>query len=98
MSFIIFPDLSSAQNLNIQINSCMGYPNANTQTWMPEPYLMCEYNLETYEKISIGYGIIIKDEILNCLTPQQLQEVFVLPANINTCSQEPFTGTTTTTL
>jgi len=42
--------------------------------------------LETGEKQNIGYGILIKDFILDCLTTQEKEEVFALPSNINTCS------------
>ena len=87
--YIIYPDMVSATNLITQINNCMGWPDDGTDTWMIEPDWMCEFNLETGDKTSIGYGVEIQDRIKGCLTPQQLGEVFTIPSNINTCSWNP---------
>ena len=89
VEYIIYPDLTSAQNLITQINTCMGYPNEGTTTWMTEPDFMCEFDLQTGDKTSIGYGILISDRIKGCLTPTQMAEVFIIPSNINTCVWKP---------
>lgn len=89
VEYIIYPDITSAGDLIFQINNCKGYPDGQTNTWMTEPDWMCEFNLETGDKTSIGYGVIIKDSIKDCLTPQQLGEVFILPSNINACAWNP---------
>lgn len=87
--YIIFLQEQEAIDLINQINTCMGWPNDGTNTWMVTPDSMCEFDLQTGDKLSIGYGIIIKDRIYNCLTEEQKLEVFVLPLNINTCVWNP---------
>jgi hypothetical protein len=87
--YIIFPSIEEGNNLINQINTCMGWPDNTTSTWMEQPDWMCEFDLNNGEKTSIGYGVIIKDQIMNCLTPQQQTEVFDIPSNINTCAWEP---------
>jgi hypothetical protein len=47
---------------------------------------MCEFDLETGDKLPIGYGVIIKERIYDCLTAEEKTEVLVLPSNINTCA------------
>ena len=87
--YIIFPFIEEANNLINQINTCMGWPSNGTITWQDTPDAMCEFNLSTGEKLPIGYGVIIKDQIMNCLTEEQKTEVFELPSNINTCIWNP---------
>lgn len=85
-SYIIFLVEQEAKDLITRINNCMGYPNQEAQTWQVSPDWMCEFDLETGDKTSIGYGVIIKDRIYDCLTTEEKTEVFELPSNINTCS------------
>ena len=87
--YIIFLNQQEATDLIVQINSCMGFPKEGTNTWQDTPDFMCEFDLTTGDKTSIGYGVIIKDEILDCLTEQQKSEVLILPSNINTCVYNP---------
>ena len=87
--YIIFINEQEAIDLINQINLCMGWPSDGTITWQDIPDLMCEFDLNTGEKIEIGYGVIIEDRIVNCLTEEQLTEVFILPSNINTCLFTP---------
>jgi len=89
IQYIIFIDEQEAIDLINQINTCKGWPSDGTDTWMTRPDQMCEFNLETGDKISIGSGVIIQDRILDCLTEEQKSEVFVIPSNINTCSWNP---------
>ena len=89
VNYIIYPDIQGANNLINQINICKGWPSDGTNTWMTEPDWMCEFDLQSGEKTSIGYGVIIKDVIMDCLTEQQKSEVFSLPSNINTCAYNP---------
>lgn len=91
MEYIIYSTITPASQLISQINQCMGFPTADglTQTWMVSPDAICEFNLETGEKTQIGEGVIIKDEILSCLTDTQKQEIISLQGNINLCSWEP---------
>lgn len=87
--YIIFINEQEAIDLINQINTCMGYPSDGTITWQVSPDDMCEFDLATGEKLPIGYGVIIKDRIIDCLTEEQLTEVFTLPSNINTCVYNP---------
>ena len=83
--YIIFINEQNAIDLIKQINICMGWPSDGTITWQDIPDNMCEFDLITGEKIEIGYGVIIEDRIVNCLTELQKSEIFILPSNINTC-------------
>lgn len=87
--YIIFINEQEAIDLINQINTCMGWPSDGTITWQDTPDLMCEFDLTTGDKLEIGYGVIIKDRIIGCLTEEQLTEVFTLPSNINTCVYNP---------
>jgi hypothetical protein len=84
-------NLENGRSLISQIDSCKGFPTPDglTKTWQLTPSPICEFNLETGEKTQIGYGVVIKDEILDCLTEVQKQEIILLQGNINLCSWEP---------
>lgn len=87
VEYIIFLEEQEAIDLIDRINTCMGWPSDDgTVTWMLAPDLMCEFDLQTGDKINIGYGIIITDRIIDCLSEEELSEVFALPSNINTCN------------
>lgn len=92
VKYLIFLEEQEAVDFVEQINTCMGYPATGTTTYWGIPDVMCEYDELTGETLQIGYGIIIKDFILGCLTQQQLDDILILPANINCC--ESFSGTT----
>lgn len=86
VKYIILLEEQEAKDLITRINTCMGYPNEEAQTWMISPDSMCEFDLETGDKLPIGYGVIIKDRIYDCLSADEKSEVFELPSNINTCA------------
>lgn len=87
VEYIIYLEEQEAIDFINRINLCMGWPDEEgTITWMTEPDLMCEFDLQTGNKINIGYGVIIKERIIDCLSEEELSEVFTLPSNINTCS------------
>lgn len=86
VNYIILINEQDAKDLITRINTCMGYPSDGTTTYMTSPDVMCEFDLETGQKQNIGYGILIKDSILDCLSIDEKGEVFTLPSNINTCS------------
>jgi hypothetical protein len=89
VSYIIFLEEQEAIDLIDQINLCKGWPSEGTNTWMVEPDIMCEFDLQTGDKINIGYGIFINGRVYDCLNSEQKTEVFDLPSNINTCEWEP---------
>jgi hypothetical protein len=85
VEYIIFLIEEEALDLISRINTCMGYPSDGTITWQDGADLICEFDLETGEKQFMGYGVMIKDKIKQCLTEVELSEILVLPSNINTC-------------
>lgn len=85
VKYLIFLQEQEAIDFVDQVNTCMGYPSTGTTTYYGSPDLMCEYDELTNQKQEIGYGIMIKDFILDCLTQQQLDDILILPANINCC-------------
>jgi hypothetical protein len=87
--YILFINEQDAMDFNQQINDCMGWPSDGTDTWMIAPDNLCEFDLTTGEKLNIGYGIVIKDRIIDCLTEAQKREILILPSNINDCSWNP---------
>jgi hypothetical protein len=89
IQYLIFLYENEAMGLINQINTCMGWPSDGTNTWMIAPDYMCEFDLQTGDKIPIGYGVEIQNRIIDCLTPSQKNEVVILPSNINTCIWQP---------
>ena len=92
--YIILINEQDAIDLINKINICMGLPSNGTITWQDEPDVMCEFDLNTGDKIHIGYGVEIQDRIKNCLTNEELSEVFIIPSNINTCVYNPINNRT----
>ncbi len=91
MEYIVYASSNSAEQLINEINQCKGWPSEDgfTLTWMANPNTICEFNLETGEQTQIGYGVVIKDEIIECLTEAQKLEIITLEGNINLCSWIP---------
>ena len=90
IQYIIYINEQDAIDLINQINTCMGWPDDKGNiTWEETPDDMCEFDLTTGQKINIGYGVMITNQIINCLTPIQQSEILTLPSNINTCSWQP---------
>lgn len=98
MQYIIDINYFDAKNIISQINNCKGFPTPDglTQTWMIEPQNICEFNFENNTKQQIGYGVIIKDEIMDCLTTEQKAEIITLSGNIQLCSYIPIIPSGTT--
>lgn len=98
MDYILYAEQNDAESLINQINSCKGFPTEDglTITWMTTPKEICEFNFETGSKISIGYGVIIDNEVYGCLTQTQKDEIISLSGNIQLCSYIPVivSGTT----
>ena len=92
VKYLIFIYIGEAFDFINQINQCKGYPDSNTLTYVDAPDLMCEFDYETETSKQIGYGVVIKDFIMDCLTEQQISDILILPNNINICT--PFSGTT----
>lgn len=85
VEYIIFLNEQESLDFISRIDSCMGYPSDGTITWQDGPDLMCEFDLETGQKQFMGYGVMIKDRIMDCLSEVEKTEILILPSNINTC-------------
>ena len=99
MSYIVYANEIDGLNLISQINTCKGFPTQDglTITWQNGTNPICEFNLETGTKTPIGFGVIINNDIFDCLSENQKQEIITLQGNINLCSWVPsiISGTTT---
>jgi hypothetical protein len=87
---ILFNTEIEANNFVSQINSCKGFPtqDGQTLTWQESPFELCRFG-EDGSSLFIGYGIIVKNEILDCMTPEQQSEILYPEYNINLCSYVP---------
>lgn len=86
VKYIIFLEENEAYDLIDKINICKGWPSNGTITYLNAPDFMCEFDLSNGNKIEIGYGIEIKDFVMDCLNEEEISEIMILPSNINTCS------------
>ena len=80
-------------NFVSQINVCKGFPtpDGTTLTWQEIPYEICRFS-EDGSSLFIGYGIIVDDEILDCMTTEQKSEILYPEVNIQSCSWIPPTN------
>jgi hypothetical protein len=85
VKYIILLEQQEAIDLISRIDTCMGFPSDGTTTWQLYPDEMCEFDLETGQKQFMGYGVMIKDRIMDCLSEVEKTEILILPSNINTC-------------
>ena len=92
VKYLIFLYEQEAIDFVNQINTCMGYPKNGTITYYNSPDVMCEYDSMTGDSLQIGYGILIKDFIIDCLTQEQKGDIIILPDNMNCCNA--FSGQT----
>jgi len=87
---ILFNTQLEASSFVSQINECKGFPteDGETLTWQLSPYEMCRFG-EDGSSLFLGYGIVVKDEILNCMTLEQKTEILYPESNVNLCSWIP---------
>ena len=79
-----------ALDLISQINDCLGLPQGQTTTWSYATAL-CNLNPQTSGYTDF-WGIVVKvdtDELSQCLTPQQIQNVIQLPEGLGICGGQP---------
>jgi hypothetical protein len=92
VKYIIFLQKPEAEQFIQQINTCKGYPDSSGTDTYGFPDLMCEYDEQTGQSWPLGWGVQILDSIIDCMTEQQIADILILPANMNTCVA--FSGTT----
>jgi hypothetical protein len=87
---ILFNTETEAMSFVSQINTCKGFPteNGDTLTWQETPYEICRFDVSG-SSLFIGYGVIVNDEIIDCMTPEQQGEILYPEANIQSCSWVP---------
>lgn len=92
VKYIIFLQKPEAELFIQWVNDCMNYPDSSGTETYAFPDLMCEYDEATGQSWQIGWGVQILDSIMDCLTEQQIADILILPANMNTCIA--YSGTT----
>lgn len=94
---ILFNTQQEAMDFVSQINACKGFPTSDgtTLTWQETPYEICRFSQDG-SSLFIGYGIIVNDEILECMTPQQQGEILYPEANVQSCGWTPPVSSETT--
>jgi hypothetical protein len=87
---ILFNTQAEAMTFVSQINTCKGFPTQDdeTLTWQESPYELCRFG-ENDSSLFLGYAITVKDEILSCMTQEQISEILTPEANVNLCSYVP---------
>lgn len=87
---ILFNTTTEASTFVSQINQCKGFPtpDGQTLTWQETPFELCRFG-EDGSSLFLGYAIIVKDEILDCMTEIQKTEILTPEANIELCSYIP---------
>lgn len=87
---ILFNTTTEANTFVSQINECKGFPTPDGQTitWQETPLELCRF-AQDGSSLFLGYAIIVKDEILDCMTEIQKTEILTPEANIELCSYIP---------
>jgi hypothetical protein len=87
---ILFNTELEAMTFVSQINTCKGFPteNGETLTWQEIPYQLCRFGSDN-SSLFLGYAIVVKDEILDCMTTEQKTEILIPESNVNLCSYVP---------
>lgn len=87
--FIKYGEQQIQQALDIvnQINDCLGLPAGETTTW-DTPTALCTLGSSSAYTEFWGYVIKIDTEQLqDCLTPQQLEQIIQIPEGVEICGK-----------
>jgi hypothetical protein len=84
---IVFNTINEANLFITQINKCKGFPTSDNETitWQETPYELCRFS-EGGSSLFLGYAVIVKNQILDCMTEIQKTEILTPEANIELCS------------
>ena len=87
---IVFNTTTESNDFVNQINICKGFPteDGKTLTWQETPYELCRFGQDG-SSLFLGYAIIVHDEILSCMTEEQISEILPPESNVNLCSYVP---------
>ena len=85
--FIKYGEQEAQQALDLinQINDCLGLPAGETTTW-DTTTAMC--SLDALSAYTEFWGYVVKidtDQLTECLTPQQVDNIIQLPEGLNVC-------------
>ena len=85
--FIKYGEQEAQQALDLisQINDCLALPEGETKTW-DRPTALC--SLDGSSAYTQFWGYVVKvdtDQLTDCLTPQQVQNIIQLPEGIAVC-------------
>lgn len=85
--FIKYGENEAQQALDLinQINDCLGLPDGETTTW-DTPTAIC--SLDGSSAYTEFWGYVVKidtDQLADCLTPQQLNQIIELPSDVYIC-------------
>jgi hypothetical protein len=84
--YLLFQDFQESENLINEINSCMGFPNGETTTWMNAPYSFCSVGSTSAYTQFESYAVVADTEqISQCLTQEQINNIIQKPANWSLC-------------
>jgi hypothetical protein len=83
--FIKYGEEEQALDLVNQINDCLGLPVGETITW-DTPTALC--SLDASSAYTEFWGYVVKvdtQQLTDCLTPQQVENIIQLPTDISVC-------------
>jgi hypothetical protein len=85
--FIKYGEQEAQQALDLinQINDCLGLPDGDTTTWDRTTALCSLDGSSAYTEF---WGYVVKidtDQLADCLTPQQVENIIQLPEGLGVC-------------
>ena len=85
--FIKYGEQEAQQALDLinQINDCLGFPQPGTTTW-DTPTALC--SLDASSAYTQFWGYVVKidtEQLTDCLTPQQIENIIQLPTDVSVC-------------
>jgi hypothetical protein len=83
--FIKYNDITESQDLIISINSCLGLPAGETQTWDTTTSYCTVGPISAYTEF---WGYVVKvdtDQMGQCLTQEQINSIIEIPEDCNIC-------------
>lgn len=89
VKYIIFLQQLEAEQFIQQINICMGYPNSTGTERYAIVDVICTQDEITKEWVESGFGVEIKDYILDCLDETQKENIIILDDTIVFCDSLP---------
>jgi|LakMenE18May11ns_1017448.scaffolds.fasta_scaffold9810749_2 hypothetical protein len=79
-------EAQQALDLINQIDDCLRFPQPGTETWQDGAIALCSLDASSAYTQFWGYVVKIDTEQLSdCLTPQQVDNIIQLPEGLNVC-------------